>query len=284
IDQSSESAKFISTGFIWLDLAISIALISIQAVYLNIIVNEYKLLDNNSHLASLMFVLLNSAFLLLFSLNQVVIANTFILLGIHQLLRIYDSKGSFALSFNAGFLISIATTIYFPNAIFLLLFWVGIIYMITPKWRDFAITLIGFSVPIIYVVSYSFVFDNLNVLELNSSQTSVYNMNWSILGSIDKALFFIILGILILALLSVISNMSKGVLRTRKMLVVIILMGLFGLGTIILNKADYLATFVVLTIPLSILIANFFQGIKKQWLAELLFLCLLTVIVVNYFS
>ena len=47
----------ITTNLKWLDISICILLIASQSVYLNIIVNEYKLLKENSHLTSLMFLI-----------------------------------------------------------------------------------------------------------------------------------------------------------------------------------------------------------------------------------
>jgi hypothetical protein len=283
IERDTATASFISSGFLWLDIIIAIILISIQAIYLNIIVNEYKLVENNSHLTSLIFVLFNSCFIKLFSLNQVVIANTFILLGVHQLLRVYDTKGGFALSFNAGFLISIATVIYLPNGVLLLFLWFGLIYMISPKWRDFIITLIGFSIPVIYVVCYSYFFGDLEGFKWTDYIKEVFNLRWSEFSVLLKVLFFVILSVIILSFMRITSFMNKGALRTRKMLVVIIIMTVFGFGTLLLNKVDYLATFVLLTIPISIVVANFFQNIKKKWLSELLFITLLGLIISNYF-
>ncbi len=283
MEYGNEGTNFISTGAQLFDVIISITLISIQAIYLNIIVNEYKLVENNSHITSLMFVIFNSCFPLMFGLNEVVIANTFVLLGIHQLLRLYDTKGGFALSFNAGLLISVATVIYLPNGVFLLFLWFGLIYMISPKWRDFVITLIGFSIPIIYVVSYNFVFGDLSTFELKSYVFGIFNMTWEELSMFGKSLVFMISGLILLALLRVTNGLNNGALRTRKMFVVIIFMVFFGMGTLLLNGADFLATFVVLTVPLSIIVANFFQEIKKQWMAELLFMSLLGIVIINYF-
>lgn len=284
IEQENQVNSFISTGFFWIDLVLSIILIAIQAIYLNMIVNNYKLVENNTHLTSLMFVTLNSCFLVQFNLNEVLIANTFLLLGIHQLLRLYDAKGGLNLSFNAGLLISIAAVIYFPNAIFLLLLWCGIIYLITPKWRDFVVTLLGFSIPVIYILSYNFVFGKIETLDWSTYNVQVFSLNWDELGLANKGLVFLLIGSIILAFMKIASRLNKGALRTQKMLVLIILMALFGLGTLMLNKGDYLATFVVLTIPISIIMANFFQEFKKQWLTELLFTCLIILMLLGYFS
>ena len=284
IQQNEDVMNFISTGYFWLDKSILILLISIQAVYLNVVANEYKLLENNTHLTALIFVVFNTSFLLLLNLNQVIIANTFVLLGVHQLLKLYDNKVSFSLSFNAGVLISIATVIYFPNGIFILLLWFGLIYLISPNWRDFLITIFGFCLPIIYVVSYNFVIDDSSFLELIPYNLCVFKIDSQVFSFFNNVLFLSIIGVILFAYLKLSIRINRGGLRRSKMLVILIFMSLFGLGTLFFNEFDYLATFVVLTIPVSVIVAIFFQNLKKKWLAELLFLILLVLIILNYFS
>ena len=284
IQQNEDVMNFISTGYFWLDKSILILLISIQAVYLNVVANEYKLLENNTHLTALIFVVFNTSFLLLLNLNQVIIANTVVLLGVHQLLKLYDNKVSFSLSFNAGVLISIATVIYFPNGIFILLLWFGLIYLISPNWRDFLITIFGFCLPIIYVASYNFVIDDSSFLELIPYNLCVFKIDSQVFSFFNNVLFLSIIGVILFAYLKLSIRINRGGLRRSKMLVILIFMSLFGLGTLFFNEFDYLATFVVLTIPVSVIVAIFFQNLKKKWLAELLFLILLVLIILNYFS
>jgi len=284
MDRSEVFTSTISAGYLWVDAIITVVLVATQAIYINMIVNEYKLVENNTHLTGLMFVLLNSCFLELFKLNEVLIANTFVLLGIHQLLRLYGTKGDYALSFNAGFLLAIATVIYSPNGIFLFFLWFGIMYMLSAKWRDFMVSLIGFSIPILYVACYNFVFKDFLSFGWLSSSAEVFNFSWIELSRSVKILVFMILGVFFLSLPSLFARLSSGALRTRKMLVLIGCFFFFGLATLFFNQVDYLASFVVLTIPVSVVVANFFQKLKKQWLSELLFMALLIVIIVGYFS
>ena len=74
IEKTGLATIFFSTGFIWLDNSIAIILISAQAIYLNVSVNEYKLVENNSHLTSLLFVVFNNCFLTFLNLNYLFIA------------------------------------------------------------------------------------------------------------------------------------------------------------------------------------------------------------------
>jgi len=279
-----EFSHLITTNIKWVDIVISIFLIAAQSIYLNVIVNEYKLVKENTHLTSLIFLIVNSSCLLLLNLNQVLIANTFILVAFHQLLRMYNLKNNYATLFNASFLIAIASLIYLPSIAYFILLLVTLIYTATPKWRDFMISLIGLSVPFIYFITYKFVFGSLFEIDFNNYQASIFDIQPNEV-TFFLQLFFIILSVIILlAFVRLLPILGKSVVRVKKMLIIVVLMLVVGLTTLLLNGFDYFATFLMISIPLSIIIANFFQNIKKAWLAELLFLTLIGGLILGYFS
>ncbi len=87
----------------------------------------------------------------------------------------------------------------------------------------------------------------------------------------------------IMGMLNLFVTISNSIVKIRKMLVVVLLMLILGLLTMFLNKFDFIATLIVISIPLSIIVANFFQNIKRPWLAELLFSSLLVSVLLGYF-
>ncbi|MBL4594085.1 MAG: hypothetical protein JKX68_09755 [Flavobacteriales bacterium] len=285
MDLEIEFSHLVSTNIKWLDIVIAIFLIAAQSIYLNIIVGEYKLVKDNSHLTSLMFVLFNSCCLLLLNLNQVVIANTFVLIAFHQLLRMYNLKNNYAILFNASFLIALASLIYLPYIAYFFLLWLTLIYTATPKWRDFTISLIGLSIPLIYFITYKFVVNDLSEINFNNELITIFNVRWSEFTFFLKLFFIVFTVITLLSFMSLVSTLNRSGVRVKKMLVVVVgWMSVFGLTTLFMNQFDYLATFLIVSIPLAIVIANFFQNIKKTWLAEILFLCLLGGSILSYFS
>ena len=284
-DFKIEFLEEISSGLRWLDILIAIVLISGQAIYLNVIVGQYKLVTENSHLSSLMFVVLNSCFILLLSLSQLVIANTFVLIAFHQLLKMYNLKNNYAILFNASLLIALASLIYLPNILYFVLLWIALIYNTTPKWRDFIISLIGLSIPILYFASYKYVF-SVGFVSYNIDDYffNIYNVHWSDFSIFSKTFFCVLCLISIFSFITLFSLLNKSVVRVRKSLIVVVLMVIIGLSTLALNQFDYLATLLVVSIPLAIIFANFFQNFRKKWIAEVLFLILIGSIVGGYFS
>lgn len=273
-----------SIGFSWLDLLVGIILISFQLFFISYIVNEYKLLDTNSHLPSLLLVTLNCASIFNVGFHQVIVANSLIIIAFYQLLKLYNVGNKYGLLFNAGFLVGLASMIYFPSVIYFLVIWVVLVYMTTPVWRDFAISLIGFAIPLIYYVAYFFVFKDLSELVFLTEHTKIFELNFEAL-QVGNKLF---LGVLILLILvsgfKLLSNAGKSVAKVRKMLVSVLMYFLGSLLSLFLNQFDIVSTLFLMTIPLSIMFGNFFQNIKKGWLAESLYLLLIATIAFGYFS
>jgi hypothetical protein len=270
------------SGYKKIDILIAILLVGFQAVYLNRIINNHKLVDNNSHLTSLLFVIINSYCIQVLELNQLIIANTFIIIAFQQFLKLYGEKKSYEIMFNASFLIAIASILYTPYVVFMLLIWAVVIYLRTPLWRDFIISIIGFSIPYVYFVVYHIMVDDTEVFVWYNKVTLIYkDCNHTLLNNF---FFIVLVGIMMFALLSLYSILSRSIVKVRRMMVVVIFMLLTGLSTIMLNSMDYMATFILLSVPLAIIIANFFQNMHKKWLAELVFLCLMIGVVLNYFS
>ena len=282
----SETLSFglVSTGLRWLDLLLMMCLVMCQVVYLNSVVSTYKLIKNNSHLTSLIYAILNSCFLWLFELNVVVLSNTFVLLALHQLFRVYGTKNQFSISFGVGLLFGVAGLIYTPMFIYFILVWTFLLYTTTPSWRDFIVSLIGFCTPFVYYIVYKFIFADLSTLSINEYLTQTFIVSWESFSSSNWLFFIGLLIVLGLALFNLLVTISKSGVKTSRLLVMVLLMFVLGLGSLFLNRYDFLSTFLVLSIPMAIIIANFFQNMKKVWLAEVLFLYLLVTMVMGYFS
>lgn len=272
------------TGMRWLDLLLMLSLIICQAIYLNFIVSEYKLVKDNSHLTSLIYVILNSCFLWFFELNTVVIANTVVLMALHQLQRVYGTTNNFSISFGAGLLVGIAGLIYPPMFIYFILLWAFLIYTTTPTWRDFVVSLLGFCVPLVYYIVYKFVFDDLTSINIADYLSQIFVVSWGSFTLFNQLFLIGLFLVLVFSLLNLVVTISNSGVKTSRLLVMIALMFVLGLGGLFLNKYDFLATFLMVSIPVAIIVANFFQNLKKLWLAEILFLFLMVTMILGYFS
>ncbi|MGB0881611.1 MAG: DUF6427 family protein [Vicingaceae bacterium] len=272
------------TRYRWLDLLLALMLISFQSIYLNIVVGEFKLVKDSSHLTSLFYILINSCLVWLFSLNVVLIANTFTLLAFHQFLRLYSSKNSYAIIFSAGLLIGVAGLIYAPLFSFFILLWIVLLYTTTPTWRDFLIALFGGVLPLVYFATYHFVWLDITSFNVDAYFNQIFVVEPEGFELVHQFFFLIFIVLITLSLFNVFNQLGKSIVKTSKMMIVVLLMFGISVATFFLNHNDFLATLIVMSVPLSIMFAILFQNIKRKWLSELLFLLLLLSIVVGYFS
>lgn len=266
-----------------LQVFITSVLIGLQAIFLNHIVNEEKLIKGNSHLVGLFFVVLNAAASLLLSINPIVIVNFFVLGVIYFFFKLYTVTNAKSFLFNAGLLIGLGSLIFSPLLVLFPLLWIVLSYLRTPSIKDFFITLFGVVLPFIYFVSYIYLTDQL---------FKISYIDWLFNKTIFEVehfptSYYYYLGVLVILLVFSIANLFlnlvREVVKTRKLYIVIFLLTLFLFTTIFFNKENMLALYVLLTVPFAVFLANYFNQIKREWLAELYFTMLCLGIAAGYF-
>jgi len=273
-----------SLGILWLDVFAGIVLISFQAVFLNVIVNRYNLLNDTTYLPGLFLIFFSCLSIFSLSNNQIIVANSLLVLVLYQLLNLYNSDKKFGLLFNSGVLIGFATMFYMPSIVYFPLLWIALIYLSTPVWRDFAISLIGFIFPVVYYIAYFYVFKDLSELIFISKHLSIYSFSWNEAPFWTKSLLLLISTYCVLSCLYLMMSASRNIVRIRKMLLIILLVFLISFTTLLLNQNDLIATLIMVTPALSIIMANFLQKQTKGWLAELIFLSMVFLCFMSYFS
>lgn len=273
-----------SLGIDWLNIAAGIVLIAFQVFFVSYAINEHKLLGVNTHLPSLLLITISCASFFSIGFNRVVLANTLIVVAFYQLLKLYNVVNRFGVLFNAGILVGLASIIYFPCIVYFLFIWMVLIYITTPIWRDFAISLIGFILPLIYYVAYFFIFKNLSELVFLTEHTKIYKLTIEGLSAWDKTFLGFLFLLLLVSVFKLLASASRSVAKVRKMLVVVLMYLLVSVLSLFLNQFDFAATLLLMVVPMAVILANFFQYLKKGWLAEIIYLVLIGVIFLGYFS
>lgn len=88
---------------------------------------------------------------------------------------------------------------------------------------------------------------------------------------------------MLLAFFSMFFQLERDVIKDRKLFIIFILLALFFFVTLIFNSDDYNSLYILLTIPFSVFLANYFNKLKKEWLAEVFFTIILLGILGSYF-
>lgn len=262
-------------------ILLSVIIVAIEAFLINHILIENELIPRNSTIAAFLFIILSGLFIDFINLNPVLIANLFIISAIWLFMRIYNLADAYPIILNIGTLIGIASLFYFPSIIFLILIWIGFIIYRIIKWREWIISIIGFIIPYIFLISYYFGVNQLNTrLEEYINCLQIINFN-SFSPSPFAFVTGIIIGVLFLfSFLKLLLAINEKAIRIRKSTSFLIWYMLSSIILFLFSK-NYalLGVFMILT-PLSIIISIFVNNIKKTfWFEGILWV--LTVLMIS---
>ena len=106
-----------------ISVIIAFIVLCIEAVILNSIITQNKLLAKTTYLPILIYLILMSSVSTPLTFSPVLISNLFLLISFQKIFYIYDKEEPFAQIFNIGFLTSIASLFYFPSIYFITVIW-----------------------------------------------------------------------------------------------------------------------------------------------------------------
>jgi len=150
-------------GFIESPLAHSIfsfLLLYLQAVYINRLVIKNKLALNITLIPGMIYCFLVSFLPEYHVLSPLMIANTFFLLAIGQIFKIYKKPRVADTLFNVGFLIGIATLFVPKYSLLMISGFISIIILRSVKFREIIQILSGFLVVLILNHGFLYLFDS----------------------------------------------------------------------------------------------------------------------------
>jgi hypothetical protein len=257
-------------------------LVTISAYLFNRLVTYHEIVQKNSALSGLMFIILMSYYPGLLTLNQGNISVFFLLLVLMQLLTSYNNEEPYDLIFSAGFFTAVGTLFYFPFIFFYGFILISFIFFRSANWREWVSSLLGFSTPFLFLTVYFFWFDKLKseVLLYFSSFTIHYEIPtlqspaWIILTSV----------VVIFSLYSLTNGFRRTTEKTieirRKSLLLNWIL-FFSLASIPFSSGLLMFHTQLFFIPFSSIIALYLLQLKKFFWQELSLLFLLLMVLFN---
>lgn len=260
---------------------LALTLISFQTIILNYLLIKNNLSQRNNLLPSYIFILLTGSTYSLTQLSAPLIASLFIMLGLVELLGMYELKDPFKECFNASFFITIASLFYLPAITFFLLIWISFLVYRVLSWREWIISLIGFFSVCIFGWFYFFWNNQVpliwNQIEQFFSFPEHFHVNFNRFG-------YFIWGIIALIFLGALSNLmnhiNEKVIAIRRKIWVIIFMFIIALLSFFYANQQFRFHIIFLTIPATIII-NYSMLNRKKTLPSEIILWLLTFAVIT---
>ncbi len=233
--------------------------------------NSYKVL---------IFTLLLGVFPIVFKVDNVLIANFFILLSFRRTISIRNGLTVKKKLLDASFWVGIAALFYFWSLLFFLVIIAALLLYAVNDIKNWIIPFVGLLCVVAFTVSYSLLTNN-KISELHdhiqsiSLDLSAYNITKLIIA------ITIVTSLSLWALFFYINNL-KTIVRAKKPGFLLVIIAMLVSGVIIIiapnkNGSEFIFGFAFL----SIIITNYLETVKERWFAEL-FVWILLITPITY--
>lgn len=270
----------------FVQVLLAIALVSFEAVYLNLIMNRHEVLYRNSYLPALMYALLMSLGLPFLQFHPVILANLFLLLALDKTFSLFKNESPVPALFNSSFFISVASLIYFPATALFIMLLAALLTLRPFSFREWMIALIGFLLPYFFLSVYFFWTDQLTGGWKNMLMNfRPEHFRFGFTMQQPLTVLAVLLGVLFLLSINRLrKNFYKNVIRTRANQQILVLYFLIALFSSLLLKVIPIYQMTLLAIPLAAFFSNFFLSEKKRpWVSELVLWLMIGLITWNHF-
>lgn len=272
-------SRALLSGILGLVLALT------QALHLNYIVKEQRMAPDSGYLVALCYMLLVSSSPHFATLSPQLMANSFVILALHQLFSAQKKRSIMGQLFNFGFWVAIASLFYFSVIVFVLLGVMGILILRNFDIREF-ISLLSGSFAVYFLLGvYYFWYDSLDVLLDGQIGAHFKFMVFDgQLGLADYIQFSTLAGILLWAVLNLQQIMAQKSVNAQQYLSLLywmLLIGLLSLACQDLIQAQHL---IILLPALSVLLAVNFETMSSRILAEAIHMVLFLAVIANMYQ
>jgi len=250
-------------------------LIIFQAIWINKIVIEHRLIEGANYLPAFLYIILMSLVPDFLSLHPFIIGNTFFVLAVGEIASTYKKAKVSGTVFNIGLLISLSSLIYFPFAVFY--FFASLALMVIRSYNilERVQLFFGFLTPYYALAMLLFWRGELNSLFTDYVWANIYFPRG--LFSLDK--FYVItlsiaLLIVVFSLFSYGAMIRKKGIQIEKITDILYWIFIFAFLGIFFWQDLSIYHYLLLAFPASVVFANNLFLIKNLALAEILGLSL----------
>jgi hypothetical protein len=256
---------------VFVQALIAVLLVSAEAIYLNMILNKYEVVFKTSFLPALMYVLLMSFAMPVIFLHRIIIVNVLMIIALNRTFSIFKNDATASPIFDSCFLIAVASLIYFPAVVFLLLFFIALLILRPFHKRDWMIALTGFALPYFFLGVYFFwndSFQKFSEFIFSKTKLNVFEPGFIIQNPFLILLSFLLV-LLVLSIAKLRINFYKNSIRTRGNQQIVIFYFIIATLSSLMLRGIPMVHFTLLAIPLSVFFGYYFVSLtKKLWLVE----------------
>jgi hypothetical protein len=244
-------------------------LLYIQALMVNYLVNEYRLMQKPTYLPAMAYLLLTSFLPEWNFLSSPLVATTFIIWIFIKLFRLYNLSNARGQVYNIGLLLGISTYFYFPSASFLLCILLGLIILKPFRLNEIVLLLMGCLTPYYFIGAYLFLTDQLSM--------SSFFPHISLVVPVIKSNIWLAISILLLTIPFLIGGffvqtyLHKMLIQVRKSWSILLLYLILAFFVPFINSNSSFNNWILLVAPFACFHGSTYFYPAKKWMPNVLF-------------
>lgn len=255
---------------------ISLLMLTSEALYLNKIAKDFKLLERGTYITALTFLLI--AFLIPYRITFfMLIINALIILVFNAFMGMYKNNSPFNQIMVVGFVTAFISNVL--NNYLILYAWLSIALLIMrpTSLREWSILNLGFILPYYFLSSLLYLTNQFSLEALIQFRMPSFEI--PALSNIHAVKICCLLALPLIGFWAGSVQISKMVLQNRKGYIILFALFLAGIFISLLNLTTLNQYLYLLLIPASMLFAPFFQSFKRDFIPNLV---LILLIVLSY--
>ena len=252
-----------------LSSTIAFVLLYLQALMINYLVIEYKMMPRGNYLPAMAFILITSLLPGWNFLSSPMLANTFIIWMFISLFRLYSAANAKAQVYNIGLIAGIASYIYFPSAAFVICILLGLLILKPFRLHEIFLFITGCFTPYYFHIVYLFLTDRLhsaNFFPGISVKVPVFkNSIWLASAVLLLTIPFLLGGYYVQ------THLGKMLIQVRKNWSIVLLYLVLAFFVPFIDSNQPFQTWILITVPFAAFHACAYFYPAKRWLPLLLF-------------
>jgi hypothetical protein len=253
-----------------------------QALSINKIVNDQRMLQRANYLPAMAYLLITSFFAEWNQLSVILIVNTIIIMAWSKMNRLYNTQQSRTILFNIGMLTGIVSLLYFPGIFFGILLFFALSINRPFRSREWLVAIIGILTPYYLLLSILYLSDRMNIFWLPylwPKEPILSLHNWAL------TVIIILLTAFAIGFYYVQTNLRRQVVQVRKSWYVMIIYLILSVLTPLFYSRGIWQYYLLTTIPISVYISSALFYPRKRWFPIVLhWLLVAFVIGFSYFN
>lgn len=246
---------------------------------------QYTFIRVRSFLPPTLFILITSGMPDLHAMHPIYPATLFLVLAVDRIFNAYEKEVIHSNAFDAGIFLAIGSLFYMNLVFFFPILWFGLI-ILKPKvnWREYVLSTIGFVLPWLAALAYYTIAGKqeelIHTLQMNFTSPQIFlRENLSVQIYVGYLFLLTLLGSFFL-----LWQYDDKRISSRKFFKVFFWIFLISIVLIALHHAVSQEIIILIALPLTYLISNYFIFMKRQFWGEVFMYLLVAAVIYLQFQ